>query len=90
MGKRLFGPRTRTDIFPRSLSFAGQSVLVTGVTNRLGLGAVIQYVKLGANLVVITARTAGRGVEAHKTFGEHTRRPGSFKSKYLKWMPSMA
>lgn len=43
---------------PQSNAFAGQKVLVTGGTAGLGLAAAIHFLNLGADEVVITARSA--------------------------------
>ncbi len=62
--KSFFVGKTKTDILPAGLSFAGKSVLVTGATSGLGFEAAIHYVNLGASPVIITARTSARGNDA--------------------------
>jgi NAD(P)-dependent dehydrogenase (short-subunit alcohol dehydrogenase family) len=48
---------------PADVSFAGQTVVVTGGTGGLGLATAIQFYNLGAN-VVITCRNTSNGEEA--------------------------
>ena len=54
---------TKTTL-PSSLSFAGQTILITGATSGLGLEAAILYVNLGAETVIITALTVSKGLAA--------------------------
>ncbi|KAH7355449.1 hypothetical protein BKA65DRAFT_498436 [Rhexocercosporidium sp. MPI-PUGE-AT-0058] len=60
----LFSSKTKTDILPPSLSFEGQTILITGGTSGLGFETAIHYVNLGAASVIITARTLSRGNDA--------------------------
>tara|TARA_R110002033_G_scaffold20404_1_gene51648 strand:- start:98 stop:499 length:402 start_codon:yes stop_codon:yes gene_type:complete len=60
----LFKSKTKTDTLSPSLSFVGQSVLITGATSGLGLEAAVHYVNLGASFVIITARTLSKGTKA--------------------------
>lgn len=46
---------------PPQTSFSGQTILITGGTGGLGLETAIQFVRLGALKVIITARTLSRG-----------------------------
>lgn len=76
MTKRLFGPKTRTETFLTDLSFASQIVPITGATGGLGLETAIHYVNLGADPVLITARTALGGAEAQKAIEDRTCKTG--------------
>ena len=63
---------TVVDEIPSNLTFVKSSVIITGATSGLGLEAAILYVQLGASPVIITARTATRGLEAKSTIEQRT------------------
>jgi NAD(P)-dependent dehydrogenase (short-subunit alcohol dehydrogenase family) len=67
-------PTTKAFELPPSLSFAGQTVIVTGGNSGLGLAAAIHYVRLNAATVIITTRTAARGEAAKAEIEELTGR----------------
>jgi NAD(P)-dependent dehydrogenase (short-subunit alcohol dehydrogenase family) len=69
--------------FPPNLSFAGQSVLITGGSTGLGLETAIHYVTLGASPVIITARSEARGKEAVATIESRTGKKGIVQVRSL-------
>lgn len=56
------------------LSFAGQTVLITGGTSGLGFETAIHYVNLGAERVIITARTEKKGEVAKLAIEKRTKK----------------
>jgi NAD(P)-dependent dehydrogenase (short-subunit alcohol dehydrogenase family) len=49
---------------PESVSFANQTILITGATGGLGFETAVHFVNLGASRVIITGRSLSRGLEA--------------------------
>jgi len=56
--------KTTPVVLPPNLSFAGQTILITGATSGLGLESAILYTTHGAKSVIITARTLEKGAAA--------------------------
>jgi NAD(P)-dependent dehydrogenase (short-subunit alcohol dehydrogenase family) len=61
---------------PPSLTFAGETILITGGTSGLGLSAAILFTTLHASTVIITARTAAKGDVARRLIEAETGRTG--------------
>jgi NAD(P)-dependent dehydrogenase (short-subunit alcohol dehydrogenase family) len=70
-------------VFPPSLSFTGQTILITGGTAGLGLETAIHYVQLAASTVIITARNAERGAAALATIEARTQKKGVVQVRML-------
>lgn len=74
--KLIFSGKMGTTEFPPGLSFAGQTVIVTGATSGLGFESAIHYVNLGASAVYIAARNAVKGSEAVAAIEARTGKKG--------------
>lgn len=59
---------------PPSLTFDGQTIIVTGATSGIGLEAAVLFTSLGASTVIITARTSAKGLVAKNEIEERTGR----------------
>lgn len=60
---------------PRTVSFAGKTVLLTGATSGLGYEAAIKFLNLGVDTLIIGCRDLDRGYATKTQLETRTRRP---------------
>ncbi|RDW62763.1 hypothetical protein BP5796_11065 [Coleophoma crateriformis] len=64
-------------------TFNGQTILITGGSCGIGLAAAVQFIDLGAALVIITARNKSRGDAARQSIEAQTKTEGKGRVKVM-------